>query len=63
MNACTQFINESKLLEMEPKTRSRICFLLLNHQNATSDQQEISRLKPAPFEVWGYGLLMVTLIR
>jgi len=62
VNACTQFINESKLLEMEPKTRSRICFLLLNHQNATSDQQEISRLKPAPFEVWGYGLLMVTLI-
>ena len=61
---CAQYVNETKLLDLEPGLQARVCSVFLDHDNNTREQLSADppRGRPQPYEVWGYGLLMVTLI-
>ena len=69
LDTCSQYINKTKLLDMTSSQITRVCSVLIVD---TSDITEVvsdsgvskePRTRPSQFEVWGYGLLMVTLIR
>ena len=65
---CSQYINKTKLLEMSNSQITRVCsVLLVEHGDDTEivgdNAAKEPRARPSQFEVWGYGLLMVTLIR
>lgn len=60
---CLRFINREELRHLSQDTLSRLCSQLtpsLDWDNST--QREGQNNRPSSGEVWGYGLLMVTLI-
>ena len=59
---CTQFVNETKLLDLEPGLQARVCSVFLDVSTQEQLSPDTPRGRPQPYEVWGYGLLMVTLI-
>ena len=62
---CAQFVNETKLLDLEPSLQARVCSAFLDPEDDNTREQlspDPPRGRPQPYEVWGYGLLMVTLI-
>ena len=61
---CAQFVNETKLLGLEPGLQTRVCSVFLDQDDNSREQlsPDTPRGRPQPYEVWGYGLLMVTLI-
>ena len=61
---CAQFVNQTKLLGLEPGLQTRVCSVFLDQDDNTREQlsPDTPRGRPQPYEVWGYGLLMVTLI-
>ena len=63
LDLCSQYVNRSKLMELDSPVRTRICSELASTVSDNSEVTETARSRPAPYEVWGYGLLMVTLIR
>ena len=62
LDLCSQYVNRSKLMELDSPVRIRICSELASVSDS-NQVTEPARSRPAQFEVWGYGLLMVTLIR
>ena len=63
MKDCAQFVNETKLLELEPGLQVRVCSAFLDQDDTSNqDHPPDTRARPHQYEVWGYGLLMVTLI-
>ena len=59
---CTKFVNETKLLDLEPGLQARVCSVFLDVNTREQLSPDPPRGRPQPYEVWGYGLLMVTLI-
>ena len=61
---CAQFVNQTKLLDLEPGLQTRVCSVFLDQDDNSREQlsPDTPRGRPQPYEVWGYGLLMVTLI-
>ena len=59
---CTKFVNETKLLDLEPGLQARVCSVFLDVNTSEQLSPDTPRGRPQPYEVWGYGLLMVTLI-
>ena len=59
---CTKFVNETKLLDLEPGLQARVCSVFLDVNTSEQLSPDPPRGRPQPYEVWGYGLLMVTLI-
>lgn len=59
---CAQFVNKTKLLDLDPGSRVKLCSLLTKDQSKDQNGPDSARSRPAQYEVWGYGLLMVTLI-
>ena len=59
---CTKFVNETKLLDLEPGLQARVCSVFLDVNTSEHLSPDTPRGRPQPYEVWGYGLLMVTLI-
>ena len=61
---CGQFVNETKLLGLDPGQQVRVCSVLLDNDDNTRELPSLDtpRARPRQYEVWGYGLLMVTLI-
>ena len=59
---CAQFVNKSKLLDLDPGSRVKLCSLLTSNESDDQHNPDSSRSRPSPYEVWGYSLLMVTFI-
>ena len=61
---CAQFVNQTQLQGLEPGQQARVCSVFLDEDDNTREQlsPDTPRGRPQPYEVWGYGLLMVTLI-
>ena len=63
LEECSQVVNQTRLMQLDTKARTRICSELVTSDDETGSSELSIRSRPSQYEVWGYSLLMVTLIR
>ena len=61
---CSQYLNQTQLQSLTPEIRQKLCDNLLRDLSQVSGpEQSRNNNKPSQYEVWGYGVMMVTFIR
>ena len=61
---CSLYLNQSYLESLTPEIQKKICDNLLRDlSQVTGPEQTRNNNKPSQYEVWGYGVMMVTFIR
>ena len=62
--SCSLYLNQSYLESLTPEIQKKICDNLLRDLSpVTGPEQTRNNNKPSQYEVWGYGVMMVTFIR
>ena len=62
--SCSVYLNQTHLQSFTPEIRQKICDNLLRDLSQVSGPEPTrNHNKPSQYEVWGYGVMMVTFIR